>query len=125
MPDYKNNPPSWQPNAVKSAQGWRHPETNELLVAIRLDVEEEQKPVKQKDVVKSNAKAAKAQIVSEKRDNELVTPVTQEPVEGAVVDFKLGKEQANTPVMSSAVLENTTPDVKEEAIPDILKSKKK
>jgi D-alanyl-D-alanine carboxypeptidase len=124
MPDYKNNPPSWQPNATKSAQGWRHPETNELLVAIRLDIEEEVKPAKEKDVVKSNAKAPKKQIISEKRDNELVAQVTQEPVEGAVVDFKLGKEQANTPVMSSAVLENTTPDVKEEVIPPILKSKK-
>lgn len=120
MPNYKQNPPSWQPNAVKSAQGQRHPETNELLVSIRLDVEEETKPTKQKDVKGSNAKPHKEQNISEKRDNELVTEVvaeTQEPVEGALVDFKLGAEQAAE--------ENATPEVADEEIPPVLKSEKK
>jgi hypothetical protein len=31
-------PPTWAKNAVPSEQGWRHPKTNELLVAVKLDV---------------------------------------------------------------------------------------
>ncbi len=29
-------PPKWQPDAIPSKQGWRHPKTNELLVSVKL-----------------------------------------------------------------------------------------
>lgn len=34
LPDITKNPPSWEPNAVPTDTGWRHPETNELLVSL-------------------------------------------------------------------------------------------
>lgn len=34
LPDITKNPPAWEPNAFPSDTGWRHPETNELLVSL-------------------------------------------------------------------------------------------
>lgn len=34
LPDITKNPPAWEPNAIPSDTGWRHPETNELLVSL-------------------------------------------------------------------------------------------
>lgn len=34
LPDITKNPPAWEPNAVPTDTGWRHPETNELLVSL-------------------------------------------------------------------------------------------
>ena len=34
LPDITKNPPAWEPNAVPTEHGWRHPETNELLVSL-------------------------------------------------------------------------------------------
>lgn len=34
LPDITKNPPSWEPNAIPTDTGWRHPETNELLVSL-------------------------------------------------------------------------------------------
>lgn len=34
LPDITKNPPAWEPNAVPTDSGWRHPETNELLVSL-------------------------------------------------------------------------------------------
>lgn len=34
LPDITKNPPAWEPNAIPSETGWRHPETNELLVSL-------------------------------------------------------------------------------------------
>lgn len=34
LPDIAKNPPAWEPNAVPTDTGWRHPETNELLVSL-------------------------------------------------------------------------------------------
>lgn len=34
LPDITKNPPAWEPNAIPSESGWRHPETNELLVSL-------------------------------------------------------------------------------------------
>lgn len=31
-------PPAWQPDAVPTPQGWKHPTRNELLVSIKLDM---------------------------------------------------------------------------------------
>lgn len=33
-PDITKNPPAWEPNAIPTDTGWRHPETNELLVSL-------------------------------------------------------------------------------------------
>lgn len=33
-----DTPPKWAKNAVASPRGWRHPETGELLVSIKLDM---------------------------------------------------------------------------------------
>lgn len=34
LPDITKNPPAWEPNAIPTDTGWRHPETNELLVSL-------------------------------------------------------------------------------------------
>lgn len=34
LPDITKTPPAWEPNAIPSDTGWRHPETNELLVSL-------------------------------------------------------------------------------------------
>lgn len=34
LPDITKNPPAWEPNAIPTETGWRHPETNELLVSL-------------------------------------------------------------------------------------------
>lgn len=34
LPDISKNPPAWEPNAIPTDTGWRHPETNELLVSL-------------------------------------------------------------------------------------------
>lgn len=34
LPDITKNPPAWEPNAVPTDTGWRHPETKELLVSL-------------------------------------------------------------------------------------------
>lgn len=34
LQDITKNPPAWEPNAVPTDTGWRHPETNELLVSL-------------------------------------------------------------------------------------------
>lgn len=34
LPDITKNPPTWEPNAVPTDTGWRHPETKELLVSL-------------------------------------------------------------------------------------------
>lgn len=34
LPDITKNPPVWEPNAIPTDTGWRHPETNELLVSL-------------------------------------------------------------------------------------------
>ena len=34
LPDITENPPAWEPNAIPTDTGWRHPETNELLVSL-------------------------------------------------------------------------------------------
>ena len=34
LPDITKNPPAWEPNAVRTDTGWRHPETKELLVSL-------------------------------------------------------------------------------------------
>lgn len=34
LPDITKIPPAWEPNAIPSETGWRHPETNELLVSL-------------------------------------------------------------------------------------------
>lgn len=34
LQDITKNPPAWEPNAIPSETGWRHPETNELLVSL-------------------------------------------------------------------------------------------
>lgn len=34
LPDITKNPPTWEPNAIPTDTGWRHPETNELLVSL-------------------------------------------------------------------------------------------
>lgn len=34
LPDITKTPPAWEPNAIPSESGWRHPETNELLVSL-------------------------------------------------------------------------------------------
>lgn len=34
LPDITKTPPAWEPNAIPSETGWRHPETNELLVSL-------------------------------------------------------------------------------------------
>ena len=34
LPDITKTPPPWEPNAVPTEHGWRHPETNELLVSL-------------------------------------------------------------------------------------------
>ena len=34
LPDISKNPPAWEPNAIPTETGWRHPETNELLVSL-------------------------------------------------------------------------------------------
>lgn len=34
LPDITKTPPAWEPNAIPTDTGWRHPETNELLVSL-------------------------------------------------------------------------------------------
>lgn len=34
LPDITKTPPAWEPNAIPTESGWRHPETNELLVSL-------------------------------------------------------------------------------------------
>jgi hypothetical protein len=34
LPDITKYPPTWEPNAIPTDKGWRHPETNELLVSL-------------------------------------------------------------------------------------------
>lgn len=34
LPDITKIPPAWEPNAIPTETGWRHPETNELLVSL-------------------------------------------------------------------------------------------
>ena len=34
LPDITKTPPAWEPNAIPTETGWRHPETNELLVSL-------------------------------------------------------------------------------------------
>lgn len=34
LPDITKYPPAWEPNAIPTDKGWRHPETNELLVSL-------------------------------------------------------------------------------------------
>lgn len=54
--NYKTTPPSWQPDAVPSDRGWRHPVTGELLVSVRGGV---QLPVDEKEEVAEEAPAEK------------------------------------------------------------------
>lgn len=63
----KQMPPRWAKDAVASPQGWRHPRTNELLVARRgLVVDEVVEVVEKKpEPVKKSKPVKKKKIVSE------------------------------------------------------------
>lgn len=64
----KQMPPRWAKDAVASPQGWRHPRTNELLVARRgLVVDEVVEVVEEKPKpVKKSKPAKKKKTVSDK-----------------------------------------------------------
>lgn len=57
----KQQAPSWAKNATPSEQGWRHPKTGELLVAVKLDMTTfTKKEVKQETKQEKQSKPAKS-----------------------------------------------------------------
>ena len=73
----KTNPPAYAKNAKPSPEGWRHPKTNELLVAIKLDMYLFNKPAK---------KAPPAPTAPEKAVEEVAEPETTETTEAEVAE---------------------------------------
>lgn len=67
-------PPSWAPYAIPSAQGWRHPVTKELLVAIPGGV-------KTKPGIINESPEAKSVIKEEVKAEKVIDEVVAQPVE--------------------------------------------
>ena len=58
--DLTKNPPIWCKDAIPTKLGWCNPKTGELLVAIRLDVEELSNKVEQTESVEEPKEVKKA-----------------------------------------------------------------
>lgn len=68
LPDITKIPPAWEPSAIPSDTGWRHPETNELLVSLIKGCHPEAYQVLEEDIPETEEEQEDVEEVAEETE---------------------------------------------------------